>query len=92
MTVPEIATVVDGTTKSCTGILVALEKVMSRIERGMAVCAIVADIPNRIDTHAWAERKGHTIVSEEREGNLYRLTIIKGTVASPDTNPRPQEG
>ena len=75
---PGPAVVVDGTTRECAGVIAALEQAMSGLHDGAAVRALVADVPSRVDVHAWAERKGHAIPHERREAGRFQLTIIKG--------------
>ncbi len=70
--------VVDGTTRDCAGVIAALEKTMRELPEGTTVLALVADVPSRIDVHAWAERKGHTIGSDLPENGRFRLMICKG--------------
>ena len=76
--VPPGTIVVDGTTRDCAGVIAALEKTMRELPEGATVLALVADVPSRIDVHAWADRKGHTIGSDHLEDGRYRLTIVKG--------------
>jgi len=75
---PDGVVVVDGTARECTGVIAALEKAMSGLKDGATVRALVADVPSRVDVHAWAERKGHAIPAERREAGRFQLTIIKG--------------
>jgi len=70
--------VVDGTRRECTGVIAELEKAMSGLHEGATVRALVADVPSRVDVHAWAERKGHAIPQERREAGRFQLTIVKG--------------
>ena len=74
---PAPAATVDGTAKTCTGVIAGLEIAMQRLPDGAHVRAIVADVPTRIDVHAWAERKGHEIPSEERAAGVFQITIVK---------------
>jgi len=69
--------VVDGTAKECTGVIAGLETVLRRLPDGARVEALVADVPSRIEVHAWAERKGHSISSERRDVGCFRMTVIK---------------
>jgi len=71
-------TVVDGTRRECTGVIAALENAMDGLQDGATVRAFVADVPSRVDVHAWAERKGHAIPREERHAGRFELTIVKG--------------
>ena len=70
--------VVDGTTRDCAGVIAALEKTMRELPEGAVVLALVADVPSRIDVHAWADRKGHAITSDRPEDGHYQLRIVKG--------------
>ena len=79
-------TVVDGTTRDCAGILAALEKTMRELPDGATVLALIPDVPSRIDVHAWAERKGHTISSDRPENGRFELTIVRGCRASGPPN------
>lgn len=69
--------VVDGTTRDCAGVIAALEKTMRELPDGGTILAIVADVPSRIDVHAWAHRKGHAVTSDRAEDGRFRLTIVK---------------
>ena len=75
---PTDAVVVDGTRRECTGVIAELERAMSGLRDGATVTALVADVPSRVDVHAWAERKGHAIPTEKREAGRFQLTIVKG--------------
>jgi len=75
---PEVLATVDGTRKECAGVIAALEKAMRGLPDGAAVRALVADVPNRIDVYAWAERKGHAIPADRRESARFELIIVKG--------------
>ena len=59
--------VIDGTTRDCAGVIAALERTMRELPEGGTVLAIVADVPSRIDVHAWADRKGHSITTDRPE-------------------------
>jgi TusA-related sulfurtransferase len=84
---PDGILVVDGTSRECTGIIAALEKAMGRLGDGATVRALVADVPSRIDVHAWAERKGHAIPMDRREAGHFLLTIVKGGRRARARNP-----
>jgi TusA-related sulfurtransferase len=71
------AAVVDGTAKQCTGVIAGLETVLRRLPDGARIDALVADVPSRIEVHAWAERKGHTILTDLREAGRFRITLVK---------------
>jgi len=75
---PAGVVVVDGTARECTGVIAALESAMTALPDGATVRALVADVPSRVDVHAWAERKGHAIPAERRDAGRFDLTIIKG--------------
>lgn len=75
---PPGVVVVDGTTRDCAGVIAELEKTMRELPEGAVVLALVADVPSRIDVHAWAERKGHTIPADRSENGRFQLTIVKG--------------
>ena len=70
--------IVDGTTRDCAGVIAALEKTMGELPEGTTILAIVADVPSRIDVHAWADRKGHSVTSDRPEDGRYQLRIVKG--------------
>lgn len=72
------ALVVDGTAKTCKGVIAGLERGMTELEPGDVVLAIVEDIPSRLEVYAWAQRKSHHIVEERRRGVGYVLYIAKG--------------
>lgn len=75
---PAVVAVVDGTRRECAGVIAELEKTLAGLPEGVAVRALVAEVPNRIDVYAWAERRGHSIPIERREGHRYQLIIVKG--------------
>jgi TusA-related sulfurtransferase len=75
---PPAIAVVDGTRRECAGVIAALEKVLRDLPEGSAVRALVADVPNRIDVYAWAERKGHAIPVDRRDLGRFELIIVKG--------------
>jgi TusA-related sulfurtransferase len=72
------ALVVDGTAKTCRGVIAGLERGMTDLEPGDVVLAIVEDIPTRLEVYAWAQRKSHRIVEERRRGAGYVMYIAKG--------------
>jgi len=74
---PEVL-VIDGTAKTCKGVIAGLEQGMKGLPTGSLVRAIVSDIPTRVDVRAWAERKGHRIVEERTEGIAFEFYIAKG--------------
>ncbi len=74
--------VVDGTTRECAGVIAALEKTMRSLPDGARVRALIADVPSRIDVHAWAGRKGHAIPFDRVTGAHFELTIVKGGASS----------
>lgn len=76
------ARVVDGTAKTCKGVIAGLERGMSDLAEGDVVLAIVDDIPTRLDVHAWAQRKSHRILEELRRGSGYAFYIAKGGSSS----------
>jgi len=75
---PGEVVVVDGTKRECTGVIAALEHAMADLRDGATVTALVADVPSRVDVHAWAERNGHAIPYEGREAGRFHMTIVKG--------------
>jgi len=78
---------VDGTRRECTGVIAALERAMETVPDGTVVRALVADVPSRIDVLAWAERKGHDVPSDVRDGGRFQLTIVKaGRRGTPGTS------
>jgi TusA-related sulfurtransferase len=76
---PDVALTVDGTGKTCKGVIAKLETGLQGLPPGCLVRAIVGDVPTRIDVLAWADRKGHRVL-EDRSGRArYELLISKGT-------------
>jgi TusA-related sulfurtransferase len=69
---------IDATSKSCKGVIAALEGAMPAMQKGSEVKVKVSGIPDKIDVYAWAKRKGHRVASEDKNGTLYVLGIIKG--------------
>lgn len=76
---PEEPKVVDGTQKRCKGIIASLVIAFDAMEIGSPVIALVADVPSRIDVHAWADRNGHKVESDKKDGSIYRMVLVKGT-------------
>ncbi len=80
--------VVDGTAKTCKGVIAGLERGMSDLAPGDVVLAIVDDIPTRVDVYAWAQRKSHRVLEERRRGSGFLFYIAKGVAGS---QPRSEE-
>ncbi len=72
------ALVVDGTAKTCKGVVAGLERAMTELEPGDVVLAIVGDVPTRLEVYAWAERKSHHVIEERRRGAGYVIYIARG--------------
>jgi TusA-related sulfurtransferase len=83
MAIPEVVLEVRTKTGTCTGLLAELERTLRSLPPGSAVRAVVRDIPTRVDVLAWADRKGHRVVADEREGALSRLVIVRGEEPTP---------
>jgi TusA-related sulfurtransferase len=77
------ALVVDGTAKTCRGVVAGLERGITELSPGDLVIAVVEDIPTRLEVYAWALRKHHRVVEERRQGVGYVLYIAKGSGAVP---------
>ena len=75
--------VVDGTAKTCKGVIAGLERGMTDLAPGDVVLALVDDIPTRIDVYAWAQRKRHRVLDERRRGSGFAFYIAKGA-SGPD--------
>ncbi|MFZ0700055.1 MAG: sulfurtransferase TusA family protein [Thermoplasmata archaeon] len=73
-----VALTVDGTLLTCKGAIARLEQNFSDLPPGSLARVLVNDVPTRIDLRAWADRKGHRIVNEERRGEEFELFIVKG--------------
>jgi len=86
------ALVVDGTAKTCKGVIAGLERGMRELDPDDVVLAIVEDIPTRLEVYAWVERKNHRIVEERRRGVGYLFYIAKGeiTLRPPDGGAGPE--
>ncbi len=78
MTSPTIVLTVDGTLLTCAGAIARLEKEFSTLPSGSWARVLVNDVPSRIDVRAWADRKGHRIVHDARQGESFELLIAKG--------------
>ena len=78
MTSPNVALTVDGTLLTCKGAIAKLETEFAKLPSGTLARVLLADVPSRIDVHAWADRKGHRIVEEARRGEGFDLLIAKG--------------
>jgi TusA-related sulfurtransferase len=88
VTSPTITLTVDGTLLTCKGAIARLEKELSGFPPGTVARVLVNDVPSRIDVRAWADRKGHRIVNDVRQGEVFELLIAKGERPGP---PRPRE-
>ena len=75
----EAGSVIEVTNKcgTCTGLITELEKTLRELPVGTRVSAVAPDVPTRVDVLAWAGRKGHRIISDQREGFASRLVIEK---------------
>jgi TusA-related sulfurtransferase len=78
VTSPTISLTVDGTLLTCKGAIARLEKQFSQLPSGSVARVLVNDVPSRIDVRAWADRKGHRILNDVRQGELFELLIAKG--------------
>jgi TusA-related sulfurtransferase len=78
------AVTVDGTLLTCKGVIARLEKEFYGLPSGSLVRVFVNEVPNWIDVRAWADRKGHRVVDEERRGETFELVLAKsGLQVSP---------
>jgi TusA-related sulfurtransferase len=73
-----VALTVDGTLLTCKGVIARLEATFSDLPSGSLARVLVNDVPNRIDVRAWADRKGHRVVNEVRQGDVFEMFIAKG--------------
>jgi TusA-related sulfurtransferase len=78
VTSPTIALTVDGTLLTCKGAIARLQKEFADLPTGTLARVLVNDVPSRIDVRAWADRKGHRILNDERHGERFELLIAKG--------------
>ena len=60
--------VIDGTGKSCAGIIAALNEQIGR-DRHSFVEVIIPDVLNTYDVTVWAEKGQHSIVTQRRDAN-----------------------
>jgi TusA-related sulfurtransferase len=82
-----VALTVDGTLLTCKGVIARLESTFSDLPPGGMARVLVNDVPNRIDVRAWADRKGHRVVHELRQDDVFELFIAKGgRGAEPETS------
>jgi len=80
----DAAVTVDGTLLACKGAIARLEAAFANLPPGGLARVLVNDVPNRIDVRAWADRKGHLVVNEQRLGDVFELLIAKdGSRARP---------
>jgi uncharacterized protein (UPF0264 family) len=61
-------TVIDGTGKTCAGILAALSEQVGR-DKDSFVEVIIPDVLNTYDVIVWAESGGHKIVTQRKDGD-----------------------
>jgi len=73
-----MALTVDCTPLTCKGAIARLEATFADLPSGSLARVLVNDVPNRIDVRAWAGRKGHRIVNDQRTGDVFELVIAKG--------------
>ena len=78
MTSATVALTVDGRLLTCKGAIARLEETLSPLPAGSLVRVLVNDVPSRIDVRAWADRKGHRIVDDVREGDEFNMLVAKG--------------
>jgi TusA-related sulfurtransferase len=84
---PAIALTVDGTLLTCKGAIARLEASFATLPSDSLARVLVNDVPSRIDVRAWAGRKGHRIVNEQRTGDVFELLIAKGDGRVPPVVP-----
>ena len=90
MTAGEDVLTIDATAKTCRGAIAQLEEQFGRRPFAGLVRIRIESVPNRIDVIAWAGRRGHRIVREERHGEQFELLIAKGErPTSPHARPVP---
>jgi len=78
VTVPAVSLTVDGTLLTCKGAIARLETEFALVPAGTLARVRVNDVPSRIDVRAWADRKGHQVVGESRQGEVFEILIAKG--------------
>ena len=59
---------IDGTGKTCAGILAALTEQVQRDESSV-VEVIMSDVLNTYDVIVWAEKGGHSILTQRRDAD-----------------------
>jgi TusA-related sulfurtransferase len=69
---------VDGTALTCKGAIAKLETEFANLPPGTVARVVLGDVPSRIDVRAWADRKGHRILEDARQGERFELLIAKG--------------
>jgi len=74
---PTPSLTVDGTLLTCKGAIAKLETEFSHLPAGTLARVLVNDVPSRIDVRAWADRKGHSVLFDARQGGLFELLIAK---------------
>jgi len=71
------ALTVDGTLLTCKGAIAKLETEFSSLPSGTVARVLLNDVPSPIDVRAWADRKGHQVLHDAREGEVFELLIAK---------------
>jgi hypothetical protein len=61
-------TVIDGTGKTCAGILAALSSEVSR-DGASFIEVIIPDVLNTYDVMVWAEKGSHTVLTQRKDAN-----------------------
>ena len=77
MTSAAFALTVDGTLLTCKGAIAKLETEFTSLPPGTVARVLLNDVPSRIDVRAWADRKGHQVLRDSRDGEVFELLIAK---------------
>ena len=69
-------TVIDGTGKTCAGIIAALSEQIDR-DRESFVEVIIPDVLNTYDVIVWAEKGQHSIITQRKDSSGHTRVLIK---------------
>ncbi|MDE1835092.1 MAG: hypothetical protein KGJ23_00580 [Euryarchaeota archaeon] len=77
---PPVALTIDGTDRTCKGVIAKLETGLHDLPVGSLFMAIVGDVPTRVDVRAWADRRGHRVLEDRTRdrGGGFELLLAKG--------------
>lgn len=61
----------------CSAVLVRLNELMEKEEKGFAVHLVTDDVTSPIEMVRWSDESGNRIVESRRVGNIYHFLVVK---------------